>query len=239
MRRIALAFLFVSLVGCRPDQPTQDPQLTPAGPTSQPTVDEAPDDAAAGGPSDRPTPGAFASAPLTDWPCGAELELQDGGGVQLMLFSYSRLESCVLPGELVSRGVVGCPTAKVVNRLGDTDPLYTVYYEYDGDGRLISVVEDDGAPETFSYGQRLVHDRGVEVLTFSEATGGFTAEDAVQLRMKGAVRDGKLHSLHKNYPKIGLDIEVQLQWDGDRLTSIDSGGDRVTLDYACRDANRT
>lgn len=184
-------------------------------------------------------PGSFASAPLTDWPCSATMDLQDGGGTQNVQFTYDRRQSCAIPGELVSQGIVGCPTTMVVRRPGDPEPLYVQRYEYDEDGLLVALIEDDNEPETFSYDRMIVHDRGIEVLTYTGGDPGFVVADTDGRRMEGTVSQGRLIHLHKMYPRVKLELEVKLEWDGDRLMSMDSGGDQVTFDYSCRDANRT
>lgn len=235
MRHPVLALCIPLLAGCRPAPPAQDPQHNAPGSPAEPTG-EAPQHPA---PAEPLPPGAFASAPLQDWPCGAELEVQDGGGIESIQFTYGRRDACIIPGDLMPGGVVGCPTSKTVRRLGDDDPLYTIRYEYDENGRLVGTQENEAAPERYSWGEALVHDRTVEQLTYESGEGGFVIRDLNGLRAEADVAGDKLTRVTRTYPKIRMQIEITLKWEGERLISVDSGGDEVVFDYGCRDASRT
>ncbi|MEO8703850.1 MAG: hypothetical protein ABI867_27615 [Kofleriaceae bacterium] len=164
--------------------------------------------------------GAFTSLPKADWPC-ARREIDTFGKpgtdpvVKVSRFRYGKADSCLLPFETITEGVVGC-----VERIEAFTPI-TVTYD---SSHLVAL-----AMYTADWSGDAVHEVGHKV-------------SVVDKRLECHRGDGSLHSrtqLDSSNRPTHVDIfskaangadpmQVDYTWQGRRLASVELKSDSST-----------
>lgn len=183
-------------------------------------------------------PGAVVSLPRVDWPCDIEETLGDGGETQVLQFVYSERTECLLPFDLLSNGLVGCPDEIRAYRPGDDSPLYRLRFTYDAGGRLHSTQDGEGVPSTFDWGASLVeHDGGVDRL-YAARDGGFEVTENGRVTVVAIVDDGRVVDMTKDFFPLQHTLVQKIEWTNGRITRVDSGGDVLVPSYDCETSGR-
>lgn len=176
-------------------------------------------------------PGAVASPPRADWPCEIAITL-DGGEEELLQFDYGAQQHCVLPADLVTTGVIGCPDDVRAYRPPVDDLRYHIHYTYDANGRLASMQDGEAAPHSIEWGAALV-DHADPDRVYRAREGGFEIVEGDHTVCVADVKDGRLVHAIRSYQPLDHQLEETIVWKGRRIARIESGGDVLEPRYDC------
>lgn len=178
-------------------------------------------------------PGAVVSLPRVDWPCDIEETLGDGGEKQLMQFVYGERTECLLPGDLMSSGLIGCPDEVRVLRFGEDIPLYRLRFTYDAGGRLRSTQDNEAEPDTFEWGAALVGRHGGVERRYAAREGGFEVTENGHVTVAAILDAGRVVELTLDFFPLHHTLVQKTEWANGRVARIDSGGDVLIPSYDC------
>lgn len=167
--------------------------------------------------------GAFSSLPKADWPC-ARRYLHKTGRQEMIegethRIRYTELSSCLIPTELVSEGIVGCP-AQIGRYIA----------RYDGDRMLAFDAY------TAQWTAAFVHEVGHSITRHGDDLECRRADGTLHARLQRDDRDRPIHEIV--FSRTGEPaMTVDLSWQGARLDAVeiasDSDVDRYEHLYDC------
>lgn len=164
------------------------------------------------------------SMPRADWPCGGST----ADGKSTWTFTYGELASCTLPVIDQESGIVGCPTKRRIDIVGDDGKTTTteIDYRYENGHLVDDKIEwKDGLAVAWDHDPFLWGSDGI-----GTSTENFTGD--------WKIHDGKLYESTASVMQMSL--TTKLSWQGTRLismtheSSVTPDTSTFTLHYDCK-----